>query len=396
MNLESTISLLESKIEKCVVEKDKHAYLEGPCFDIKRNRVNAEYCKGLLRLGEKPEIVKKMVDYLISTQNADGSWNEIHPYYDKPSSLITSIVGDALLEYYKKEQERYLKDAIDAAKNYVMSNAKEPGYFIKSSNFRQDHLNVDITCADFLSAYGAYFSDTKTQEIANKTVEHVRDHQFENGVFPYRVDTEEIKTSMEVPCIHYQGVTIYYLHKTLENLNFDDITWLKKGLEWLEKTQKEDGKFDWSFSGFMFAYHLTGAYGFAYASYECSDDSDSYSKHSNQCLDELERNMDELLLRWEKGSWLNLITSFEAIIKSSQRGSDSFSELLYNFGYASYREFSRRRYTMNPKKDFLFEMLKELLSIETSTIEPSKNFPDLFMTTECFDCLTYAKSNKSN
>lgn len=391
MNLESMISLLDSKIEKCIVEKDNYAYLKDPCFDIKRNRVNAEYCKGLIRIEKKPKIVKKMIDYLISNQNDDGSWNEIHPYYDKPSSLITSIVGDALIDYYKKNQQDYVKDAIDSAKKYVVSNVRDPGYFIKSSNYRQDHLNVDATCADFLSAYGDYFSDSKTREIANKTVEHVRGHQFENGVFPYRVDTEEVKTSMEVPCIHYQGVTIYYLYKTLENLDSANLTWLKRGLKWLENTQNDDGRFDWSYSGFMFAYHLTGAYGFAFASYDSLDNRDTYSKNSSKCLDELEKNMDELLLRWEKGGWLDFITSFNSIKKSSSRGSESFSELLYNFGYASYREFSRRRYTKQPSEDFLFEMIKGLLSIETSTIEPSKNFPDLFMTTECFDCLTYAR-----
>ena len=35
-----------------------------------------------------------------------------------------------------------------------------------------------------------------------------------------------------------------------------------------------------------------------------------------------------------------------------------------------------------------FEALSRLLGIRSSTVEPSKNFPDLFMTSEMLDCLS--------
>jgi len=283
-----------------------------------------------------------------------------------------------------------LKKAIDSAKNYVVSNARKPGYFIKSTEYRQDHLNVDATCADFLSAYGDYFSDSETLEIANTAVEHVKNHQFENGIFPYRVDTDEIKTSMEVPCIHYQGVTIYYIMKTLNDLEMENLNWLRKATEWLANAQKKDGKFDWSESSLMFAYRLTGAYAFAYSSYNLIDE-ERYHEKSKKCLKILNEHINDLVLRWERSDKADMIASLFSVLKSSNRGNESPLDFLYKTGYGYYREISRRRFTENPRDDLLFDTINDILSLKSSTIEPSKNYPDLFMTTESFDCLTYIK-----
>ena len=59
-----------------------------------------------------------------------------------------------------------------------------------------------------------------------------------------------------------------------------------------------------------------------------------------------------------------------------------------------YRQFSRRRFSnsVNPE---MFNLLSGILGIESSTIEPDNNFPDLFMTSEVLDCLSYSISRGS-
>lgn len=395
MKLRSTIDLLDSKIEKFLVQEDQIAYLYDPYFGIVRNRVNAEYGKGLIRLNRKQETVEKIVNFLIKSQNENGSWNEVHPYYNEPSSLVTSIAADTLLEWYKKEKDEHVRESIESAKDYVLSCEVKPGFFIKSKFYYQDHLNVDATCADFLSSYGKYFSDTEAEIAAINAIDHNRDHQFQNGAFPYRVASEIKSSSMKVPCIHYQGVTLYYLIKTLRNLNKENTEWIKKGIDWLAQVQKDNGKFDWSNSSLMFAYRLTGAYAFAYSSYNLSE-YQKFSKKSKKCLDILNDYIEDLVLRWEKSSIIDIIPSFFTILKSSNRGNYDFKDFLHKLGYGYYREFSRRRLTENPGKDMLFEKINDILSLHSSTIEPSRNYPDLFMTTECFDCLTYCQNGLSD
>lgn len=391
MRLETTIDLLDSKIERCLIEEDQKAYLYDPYFDIVRNRVSAEYCKGLIKLDRKENIIRKMIDFLIENQNENGSWNEIHANYDEPSSLITSIVGDALIEWYKKHEDRSIRKSIESAKNYVLSNERGSGYFIKSKKYHQDHLNVDATCADFLSSYGRYFSDVEVKKAAQRTVEHIKENQFDNGIFPYRVDTGGEKNPMKVPCIHYQGVTIYYLKKAMKDLDLEDAGWLRKATGWLAETQKRDGRFDWSESGLMFAYRLTGAYAFAYSSYNLIDDL-NHDEKAVQCLKILNENIDDLVLRWERSYDSDILASFFSVLKSSNKGNEDLIDFLHKTGYGYYREISRRRFTENPKDDILFETINDIFSLKSSTIEPSKNYPDLFMTTECFDCLSYVHS----
>jgi len=389
MNLRSTVDRLDSKIGKYIIEEDRGTYLYDPYFGITRNRVNAEYCKGLIRLERKDEVVNKIVDFLIKAQNHDGSWNEIHPYYDEPSSLVTSIVGDALIEFYVRNNEKRIKKSVERATKYVLSCERAPGYFIKSRNFRQDHLNVDATCADFLSSYARHFSDREAKIAAGRAVKHIRDHQFENGVLPYRVGDQGENGFMKVPCIHYQGVTAYYLYKTLENLETEEQDWLKRAVDWLAEVQKREGRFDWSKSSLMFAYRLTGAYAFAYSSYAQRRE-DKYFDRSIRCLDILNEHIYDLVLRWEKSTTSDIFPSFVSVIKSSNRRNDSIVDFLHKTGYGYYREFSRRRFTQNPGDDKLFEKINDVLSLNSSTIEPSRNYPDLFMTTECFDCLSFS------
>jgi hypothetical protein len=399
--------LLSHIIEKGILPnlkiEDNVAYTVDPVYGIARNRVNAECVKTLLRMNRNKgnaysDIIEKLVNQLISKQAKDGSWNEIHVNYDHPSALITSIVGEALLDAYVATGKDNLEKPVNLAKDFVLSSQIEPGYFRKSSVYVADHLNVDATCGAFLAKYGKIFSDNECLDAARTTAGHICKYQFIDGAFPYTNHNHgNYQYSLEIPCIHYQGVTIYYVLKiieALENDEFDEFdSYIKKGLEWLASVQRKDGSFDWSKSGLMFAYYLSGAYAFAIPSFLYGTKwDDSYLRNANMCMSVLESNIKDIANRWETASIWSLPVSVPTSFKTAAIGDYPIKHRLYRLGYGMYRQYARRRYSdgVNPR---LFNVLSSLMGIKSSTVEPDNNFPDLFMTSEILDCLSYSQLN---
>lgn len=376
------------------------AYTVDPVYEIARNRVNAECVKTLLRIDETgknnySEITGKLLNQLVTKQAKDGSWNEIHVKYDHPSALITSIVGEALLDGFTNLKRKDLEEPLRLARNYVLTNQIEPGYFRKSSLYVADHLNVDATCGAFLAKYGMVFSDQECLEAARTTAEHICNYQFTDGAFPYTNHVHgNYQYGLEIPCIHYQGVTIYYLLKIIEALETEEFDpYIKTGLEWLASVQKTDGRFDWSKSGLMFAYYLSGAYAFAIPCFLYGTKWDaSYMENAGMAMAILESNIKDIANRWESASMLNLPLSVPGTIRTANIGKYPIKHRLYRLGYGMYRQYARSRYSdnVNPR---LFNILSSMMGIKTSTIEPDNNFPDLFMTSEILDCLSYSHSN---
>ncbi len=380
--------------------EDNIAYTIDPVYKITRNRVNAECVKTLLRIngmGDKDhsEVIKKLLNQLVNKQGSDGCWNEIHAKYDEPSALITSIVGEALLDGYLGLGMGDLEDHIHLARDFVLANYTSPGYFKKSSVYVADHLNVDATCGAFIAKYGKVFCDDKCLEIAKKTADHICKYQFSDGAYPYTNDNHgNYQYGLEIPCIHYQGVTIYYLLKILDA--FGD-SWLNeeinKGIDWLVSVQYDDGRFDWSKSGLMFAYYLSGAYAFAIPCFLYGNN--SYVSNSSAAMDVLESNIKDIANRWESAPMRGLPASLFTSVKTANLGEYPLKHRLFRFGYGMYRQYARRRFSegVNPK---LFNFLSSIMGINTSTIEPDNNFPDLFMTSEILDCLSYSLTKYYN
>lgn len=374
------------------------AYTVDPVYGIARNRVNAECVKTLLRMdnaedGKYSDIAGRLLNQLLTKQANDGSWNEIHTKYDHPSALITSIVGEALLDGFTSLERPDLEEPLRLAKDYVLTNQIEPGYFRKSSVYVADHLNVDATCGAFLAKYGKVFSDKECLEAARTTAEHICKYQFADGAFPYTNHNHgNYQYGLEIPCIHYQGVTIYYLLKIIEALDTEEFDpYIKKGLEWLASVQRKDGSFDWSKSGLMFAYYLSGAYAFAIPCYLYGTKwDDSYMESAKSSMSILESNVKEIANRWESASMLNLPLSVLTTFRTANIGNYPIKHRLYRLGYGMYRQYARSRYSnnVNPR---LFNILSTMMGIKTSTIEPDNNFPDLFMTSEILDCLSYSQ-----
>lgn len=398
MNLETDITNVVddqlTSILRYVKEDDKVAYILDPVFGIKRNRVNAELVKTLIKTRKNQDLTQKIINFILLGQNKNGSWNEIHPKYSQSSALVTSIIAGSLLMASKQRSLNY--ENVELARNYILSQEYQ-GKFIKSEGYTADHLNVDATCASFLADYGKRFSDDTAIETAFKTVEHICNNQFSDGSFPYTTNKGNYPYNLNVPCIHYQGVTLYYLshiHEVLREEILEES--LIKGSKWLVNLQKDDGKFKWSKSGLMFAYYLSGAYGFALASLSYSSQwNKQYLENVAKSLEVIKNSSCGLMLRWEKDGWNNFFQSFPVTFKTAFSWNYPTEEKFFRLSYGFYRQIARRRFSHNVD-DKIFRIVSKISSRKTSTVEPFNNYPDVFMTSEVLDCLSSLKNTRWN
>jgi hypothetical protein len=190
---------------------------------------------------------------------------------------------------------------------------------------------------------------------------------------------------------------MYYLAKinaVLEKDWIDDS--LMKGADWLASKQRDDSSFDWSASGLLFAYYLSGAQAFAYASFiNVAEHDPRFLKNAECSLEELTKNINGIMLRWEQGTWRSLLGSPIICLRTAQLGHFPLKEQAFRFGYGIYREIARRRFS-HQVDPTVFHILCSLLGIKASTIEASNNYPDLFMTSEVLDCLSYTIQQGGN
>ena len=385
----SLVTRMSGAVREMVVVDGETAYIPDPVFGIIRNRVHAEVAKTLLRTGDDP-LAEPLLNYIVQCQNPEGSWNEVHVNYNQPSALITAFIGDALLE----AADRYPhEEALESARDYVIAAEKRPGYFLKSAQYTADHVNVDASCGAFLARYAERYDDRDARAAAVRAAENVVRHQRDDGVYPYAVDRGTYPYTFDLPCAHYQGVTLYYLAKVNDVLKE---RWIREslteGVRWLAVILCPRGQFDWSESGLSFAYHLSGAYAFAHASFiHASRGNGHYLEHAGLCFCRLEEIVrGGLALRWEPESWNSLPSSIADAARMASIGGFPARHRAFRFGYAVYRQIARRRYSETAETGS-FRVLCRLLGIQTSTVEPSKNFSDLFMTSEVLDCLSQAE-----
>jgi len=372
------------------------AYIIDPLLKINRTRVNAEFCRSLLKIDPEKykETIAGLVQWILANQNNDGSWNEEHPNYNKPSALITAIVGETLLEYSAGSSDISIMNSLSRACNYILSQEFAPGYFKKSQENFTDCLNVNATCGAFLAEYGLLTKNSDVFRSAKNAAHRVCYYQYSNGAYPYTPHERgyPYKYHFDVPCVHYQGVTLFYLSKIYQVI---PEPWLKesmlRGTKWLAQVQNEDGHFDWSKSGLMFAYYLTGAYAFAYAVFSFHTRwIPEYQENASKCLNILERNCPSYALRWETASWTSFFVPRLITLRSAWLGDYPLRHRLFRIGYGYYHQISRRRVGSRvDEKTFL--ALCRILHISSSTIEPTNNFPDMFMTSEILDCLSSAR-----
>ncbi len=140
----------------------------------------------------------------------------------------------------------------------------------------------------------------------------------------------------------------------------------------------------------MFAYYLSGAYAFAIPCFMYGTKwSSNYSENAEKAMSVLETNVKSIVNRWERGSILSFPLYIFTALNTANIGNYPVSHKLFRFGYGMYRQFARCRFSnsVNPK---IFNIISKVMNVNTSTVEPDNNFPDLFMTSEVLDCLSYS------
>lgn len=379
------------EVKKYIVTEGDLSYVYDPLFNISRSRVTAEVCKAMIRSNDDPVMIGNLARWIAQRQNPDGSWYEEHPKYLKPSALSTAFAAEALLLRDLSNGSKTYDHHLANAKNYILSSELSSGFFKKSESYMADHLNVDASCGAFLAEYGQARNDPGSLAAASRAAMNCMDNQFEDGVYPYTTSKggSPYPYPYNVPCIHYQGVTIYNLLKIQKVINDTRLSSsLDLGIRWLSSIQRNDGRFDWSKSGLMFSYYLSGAYAFAAASFKTYHMEDNYLK----ALAILKNNIPAIANRWERAPFYTYPLDIYSTIKTVLVGDYPARHRIFRMGYGLYRQSARRR--LKPQiEDRLFNILTNAMRIKTSTIDPSANYPDMFMTSEIVDCLSDIREN---
>ena len=392
-----TQQLLNGVMQQLIVT-DEDAYVKDNVSKVTRTRVVAELCSTLvklhnLKISDHQPIIKKLTKWLISNQNADGSWNEKHIKYDKPSTVFTSVCALSLLETSESFPDLNIDEEIfERAAKFILKQEIYYGEYRKSELVHADILNVDAMVAAFLLKFGARSSNENYSEAGKMAVAHICSHQFIDCAYPYGgpYRAYPYKYHFYIPCIHYQAVTLYYLIKTTPYIKSE---WLEhsisSGTKWLIKNQKDDGYFKWKNSGLNFALYLSGTYAFVLPVYQnfLSNDT-NLSKLMEKSLNVLKNQIiDNILLRWEKGSSKSIITGFLEARKGGSIGNYPITFKFLRTMHRLHREISRTKISnqITPSK---------LISRPTGysaylgTVESSTNHPDMYMTTEALDALS--------
>ena len=391
--------LLDGVMQQLTIT-DEVAYVNDNVSKVIRTRVTAELCSTLvklhnLKISDHKSIIKKLTKWLIDNQNSNGSWNETHIKYDKPSTVFTSICALTLLEVSESFPDLNMDEEIfSRAAKFILNQEIDSGAYRKSELVHADILNADAMAAVFLLKFGNKSSNEIYIKAGTRAVAHICSHQFIDGAFPYSgpLRAYPYKYHFYIPCIHYQAVTLYYLIKTVPYIKSE---WLEhsivSGTKWLMKNQKDNGYFKWKNSGLNFALYLSGTYAFALPVYQnfLSNDT-NVSKLMKKSVSVLKEQIFQgILLRWEKGSSKSIIKGFLEAPKGGSIGKYPISFKFLRIMHRLHREVSRAKISeqITPSK---------LISKPTGysaylgTVESSTNHPDMYMTTEALDALSFS------
>ena len=191
---------------------------------------------------------------------------------------------------------------------------------------------------------------------------------------------------------------MYYLIKSAEYIKSE---WLEhsilSGTKWLMKNQRDDGHFKWGKSGLNFALYLSGTYAFAIPVYQkfLADDENA-NKLMKKSLNVLkEQIFQDILLRWEKGSIKSIIKGFLDAPKGGLIGNYPIGFTFLRTMHRLYREVARSKISdqITPSK---LITKPTGYSAYLGTVESSTNHPDMYMTTEALDALSFSLEGMKN
>lgn len=390
--------LLKGVMEQLKTSENE-AFLEDKISNLTRTRVTAELLSTLVNLhnakvANYKDIIEKLAKWIISNQNANGSWNETHANYNKPSSVFTAICALSLLDVKDHFPDFTFihNDIFENAAKFLVEQEIDSGYFRKSEYYHADILNADAMVAAFLIRYGKKNNNPNLMDVAKRALSNVCAQQFPDGAYPYGGSARAYpyRYHLHVPCIHYQTVTLHYLLKSLQYVKLD---WLEhsvnSGIKWLLKNQNNNGYFNWNKSGLNFALYLTATYAICIPLYYYFKDDSNRSKHMiSKSIEILEKQtVGNILLRWEKGSIKSIIQGILSAPTGGSIGEYPISHKLLRSLHRIHREMARKKVSNNIITSKLANRATGY-SAFLSTVESSTNYPDLYMTTEALEALT--------
>lgn len=388
--------ILSKGLMREVVVDSEYAYLRDKVSGLDRTRVTAEFCTSLINLqkwsnNDHSSLIRKLSQWIISKQNADGSWNEVHSSYDKPSSVFTSICALSLLDVQDSNCGVEIPEAILAnAARYLVDQEIAPGYFRKSEYYHADILNADAMISAYLTRLGTKTSNVDFIKAGKRALANICAQQFIDGAYPYGgpMRAYPYKYHLNVPCIHYQTVTLYYLQRSAEYVKSD---WLEHsinvGKRWLMRNQANDGHFAWKNSGLNFALYLTATYSLAVPIY-LQIGGEPEERMAVRSLEILEQQIvNGILLRWERGNIGTIVKGAIQSINGGFIGDYPLSYKILRSGHRIFREIARAKISKGITMSKLANRAAGY-SAFLSTTESSTNYTDIYMTTEALEALS--------
>jgi hypothetical protein len=400
------IKQLLDGVMKQLTITDETAFLKDNVSKVIRTRVTAELCSTLvkihnLKISDHEIMIKKLTKWLIDNQNSNGSWNETHIKYDKPSTVFTAICALTLLEVSESFPEINIDEKVfEKTAEFILNQEMDSGAYRKSELVHADILNADAMAAVFLLKFGTKSSNENYIKTGTRAVAHICSHQFIDGAYPYGgpLRAYPYKYHFYIPCVHYQAVTLYYLIKTKPYIKSE---WLEhsifSGTKWLMKNQKDNGYFEWKDSGLNFALYLSGTYAFALSVYQnfLSNDT-NVTKLMEKSVDVLKEQIFQgILLRWEKGNVKSIVKGFLEAPKGGSIGNYPISFKFLRMMHRLYREVARSKISNKITPSKLITKPTGY-SAYLGTVESSTNHPDMYMTTEALDALSSSLEGLKN
>lgn len=398
----SKASQLTDRLLNGVMQKlkiiDNQAFIEDKVSNLTRSRLTAELLSTLVNLhnagkGNHREIIEKLARWIIANQNPNGSWNETHANYNKPSSVFTAICGISLLDVKDLFPDFIIPDNLfENTAKFLVEQEIDFGYFRKSEYYHADILNADAMVAAFLIRFGMTNNNQNFINVGKRALSNICAQQFPDGSYPYGGASRAYpyKYHLHVPCIHYQTVTLHYLLKSLSYVKLD---WLEhsiqSGIKWLLKNQNNDGTFNWEKSGLNFALYLTATYALCIPLYQNFIKKDKKAEEMiSRSMKILESQMvNDILLRWEKGTTKSMIRGILTASSGGFIGDYPISHKILRSFHRAYREIARFKIANNITASKIANRNMGY-SAFLSTVESSTNYPDLYMTTEALEALS--------
>lgn len=333
-----------------------------------------------------------LILYLFNLQNQiDGYFIEKHANYHKPSALVSSLVGIALIDsmsIVNEGKKKKILDSLNKISKFLIQQEISKGSYRKSFGFDFSILNANASIALFMILHYKITKDEFLLIKVNEFIESLPNYTLNDGALTYGIYGQKYF----IPCIYYHALTLLHLiriknlvdsKKLVKNLNLY--------LKWI-KTCYDSNGIKWKKSGFIFSTYLNQAYSFIWAINKmiCLNEEIDLAKFLNKSIHQ------GFLFRCDRipGIIKRINTSVLIGIKSSKSIKNKFINIFLLICYSLTLRFfvkaEPRIYQINP--------LFKYLGLNSSVSPPINNSLDYMTSIEsyCYIATAYGLSTRKN